>query len=77
MNERVRKISEQIRDLSPEERAELLDEMLVHQMPAPEVDEAWAEEAQRRLRALKRGETQTEPLEDVVAKLRARITRAP
>jgi len=77
MNERVRKISEQIRRLSPEEQADLLDEMLIHQSPAAEIDEAWAEEARRRLRALERGETQTEPLEDAVAKLRARVTRAP
>jgi putative addiction module component (TIGR02574 family) len=77
MNERVKKISEQIRQLSPEEQADLLDEMLAHQIPAPEIEKAWTEEAERRLRALEQGETQAEPLEDVMARLKARIPKSP
>jgi hypothetical protein len=77
MNERVRKISEQIRQLTAEEQADLLDEMLVHRLPDPEIEKAWIDEAERRLVALERGETQTEPLEDAMTRLRARVTRAP
>ncbi len=77
MNERVRKISEQIRQLTAEEQADLLDEILVHQKTDPDIEKAWIEEAERRLRALERGETQAEPLEDVVARLRTRVAKSP
>ena len=50
MNERVKKLSEEIRKLSPDEQAELMDELLVltHREPDPDIEKAWAEEAKRR-----------------------------
>jgi putative addiction module component (TIGR02574 family) len=79
MNERVKKLSEEIRKLSPEEQADLMDELLVltHREPDPEIEKAWAEEVDRRIDAYERGETTTEPLEDVMARLRARYPRKP
>jgi putative addiction module component (TIGR02574 family) len=77
MNERVRKLSEEIRKLSLEEQADLIEELLVltYREPDPEIEKAWAEEAKRRFDAYERGETSTAPLEDVMARLRARYPR--
>jgi hypothetical protein len=58
MNERVRKLTEEIRKLSPEERADLMDELLVltYQSADPAVDQAWSEEIARRISEVRRGE---------------------
>ena len=79
MNERVKKLSEEIRKLSPEEQADLMDELLVltHREPDPEIEKAWTEAAERRIDAYERGETTTVPLEDVMARLRSRYPRKP
>ena len=57
MNERVKRLTEEIRKLPPEEQADLIDELLVltYREPDPEVDKAWAEEAERRLARHKAG----------------------
>ncbi len=75
MNERVKKLSEEIRKLTPEEQADLMDELLVltHREPDPEIEKAWAEEAERRLDAHERGETKAVPLEEAMSRLRARF----
>jgi hypothetical protein len=61
MNERVKKLSEEIRKLSSEEQADLMDELLVltYGKPLPQSDKAWAEEIDRRIDAADRGETIT------------------
>lgn len=75
MNERVKRLTEEIRKLPPEEQADLIDELIVltYRKPDPEIDKAWAEEAERRIDALERGETQTIPYEEVMARLRKRF----
>ena len=42
MNERVKKLSEEIRKLSPDEQADLMDELLVltYREPDPEIEKA-------------------------------------
>jgi putative addiction module component (TIGR02574 family) len=77
MNERVKKLSEEIRRLSPNEQADLMDELLVltYREPDPVIEKAWAEEAKRRLAAYQRGETTTVPLEEVMTRLRAKFPR--
>jgi len=71
MNERVKKLSEEIRKLSPEEQADLMEELLVltYREPDPEIEKAWAEEARRRWQDYLRGKTKTVPAEEVFAKL--------
>jgi hypothetical protein len=61
MNERVRKLTEEIRKLSPEEQADLMDELLIltHGMPLPRSEKAWAEEIDRRITAVQRGNAPT------------------
>ena len=75
MNERVKRLTEEIRKLPPEEQADLMDELLVltYREPDPEIDKAWAEEAERRLAAYRRGEIEAIPLEEVMARLRKRF----
>ena len=75
MNERAKKLSEEIRKLTPEEQADLMDELLVltYREPDPEIEKAWAEEAERRLDAYERGETKAVPLEEAMSRLRARF----
>ena len=71
MNERVKKLTEEIRKLSPDEQADLMDELLVltHREPDPEIEKAWAEEARQRWSAYLRGEVKTVPADRVFAKL--------
>ena len=71
MNERVKQLREEIRKLSPEERAELVDELILDE-PDPEIEKAWIEEAERRLDALDRGETQAIPAKKILARYRER-----
>jgi len=75
MNERIKRLTEEIRTLPPEEQADLIDELIVltYRKPDPAIDKAWAEEAERRIDALERGETQTIPYEEVMARLRKRF----
>jgi hypothetical protein len=70
MNERVKKLSEEIRKLSPEEQADLMDELLVltYCKPLPESDKAWAEEIDRRIDAVQRGEAVTVDARDALRK---------
>jgi Putative addiction module component len=58
MNERVKKLSEEIRKLSPEEQADLMDELLVltYQPADAAVEKAWSDEIGRRISEVRRGE---------------------
>ena len=78
MNERVRKLTEEIRKLSPEEQAELVEELLVLAQPEPdpEIQREWAEEAARRWRGYQRTGSASIPAEEVFAKLGKRRNRA-
>jgi putative addiction module component (TIGR02574 family) len=77
MNERVKKLSEEVRKLTPDEQAALMDELLALavQNPDPAIEQAWAEEAERRLDAFERGETDTAPADNIMNKLRYRLAR--
>jgi hypothetical protein len=58
MNERVKKLTEEIRKLSSEERADLMGELLAlsHGEPDSASEKAWVEEIQRRIDTVVRGE---------------------
>jgi len=79
MNERVKKLSEEIRKLSPEEQADLIDELLVltHREPDPAIEKELVEEVERRIDAHDRGETTAIPLEEAMTRLRSRYPRKP
>jgi len=71
MNERVKHLSLEARKLSHDERAELVDDLLAS-LDAPEarLDALWAEEAERRLELIDKGEMPLRDAEDIVADLR-------
>jgi putative addiction module component (TIGR02574 family) len=57
MNERIKKLTEQASFLPPIERAELVEGILQSlDATDPNLDQLWAEEAQDRLAAYRRGE---------------------
>lgn len=69
MNERVKRLSDQAKTLPPEELEELVEElvMCLHDID-PDVEKAWAEEAERRAEAYLRGETPASDAKDVLSK---------
>jgi putative addiction module component (TIGR02574 family) len=55
--------------LPPEERFELIDELMQSlDRPDPDLDRVWLEEAERRLAAHRSGQVQGVPAEDIVGK---------
>jgi len=70
MNERVKRLSEEIRKLSPEEQADLLDEIVdrLDNAIEPEFDQAFLEEIKRRVAAYDRGEVETRDAREVLRK---------
>ena len=77
MNERVKRISEQAKSLSPEELEELVDELMLN-LPEPDstTEKAWAEEAEKRLAAVRRGEAETYDADEVFAGIRERLAQS-
>jgi putative addiction module component (TIGR02574 family) len=75
MSASLKKIEEQAKALSAEDRAKLAETMLesLH-APVAEVEAAWAEEIERRVAAFDRGEMPAYAAEDVFAEAR-RLSR--
>jgi putative addiction module component (TIGR02574 family) len=71
MNERVKKLTREIRKLSPKEQAKLVHELLGTSSPEPDakIEKAWVDEAERRWRSYRRRRTGTIPADAVFAKL--------
>jgi putative addiction module component (TIGR02574 family) len=59
--------------LSPEERADLADKLWLSVNSQEEVDAASEVEIERRMRQIDAGEVETIPVEEVMAKLRAKF----
>ena len=76
MNERVKSLASEARRLSPEERAELLDDILASLNPIDEAwTAAWSAEAERRWAAYKAGGMAAIDADDVLADIEARLAR--
>jgi putative addiction module component (TIGR02574 family) len=71
----VTEIYREASELPETERAELAGRLLesLHGEPDEDVEAAWAEEIERRVRQLDSGEVKTIPWEEVRAKLYARL----
>lgn len=71
MNARVKKLTDQIRKLSPDEQAVLIDELLgnLHDRVDPEIEKAWTQEARRRWQRFLQGDVKAVPAAQVFAKL--------
>jgi putative addiction module component (TIGR02574 family) len=71
MNDRVKRLAEEARQLAPDERADLIDELLtMAPEPMPGWDQAWSEEADRRWRAFAEGEAKSYSWEEVKTQLK-------
>jgi putative addiction module component (TIGR02574 family) len=72
MNERVKRLSEEIRQLTPEERIELLDEVLGEgESPLDgELDEALHADIERRIASYDRGEVATRDAREALRKFK-------
>lgn len=76
MHRSVDQLLEQAKNLSPDDRAALIDAL--HDLASPadhEWEQAWIKECEDRLSALDRGEMQTYDFDEVMAEARARLKR--
>jgi len=71
MSETAKKLIREARKLSPEERLQLVDDVLasLHDSDAS-IDKLWSKEAEDRLAAYRRGDLKAIPLQEVLAKYR-------
>jgi putative addiction module component (TIGR02574 family) len=67
----LKQIEEQVRALSPDDRAKLAQSILesLH-TPVAEIEAAWSAEIEKRVAAFDHGEMQSYPAEDVFAEAR-------
>ena len=77
----LKEIENQALQLSPEERGELIHRLVVSLEGEPEgspeaIAKAWNEEVARRVADMEAGRTQWIPADEVMARLRGRITAA-
>jgi len=72
MQDQLTELAQRGKELAPEDRARLVDMLLVslHEAPVAEVDTAWDAEVERRLAAFDRGESQSIDGAEVLAKAR-------
>ena len=72
MTQKSQVVLEQALKLTPQERAEVAEQLIasLDEGPDAEVEQAWQEEVQRRLQQVERGEVKTVPWEEVQRRLR-------
>ena len=71
MTDAAKILSKQARNLSPDERLELVDDLLASLDEGDsKTDALWTKEAEDRLAAYRRGEIKAIPLQEVLAKYR-------
>jgi putative addiction module component (TIGR02574 family) len=69
MNTRIATIAQEAERLPAADRIKLVEHLLTTlDKPDPEIDQAWAEESERRLDAYLEGETTARDAKDVLAK---------
>jgi putative addiction module component (TIGR02574 family) len=72
MNAKAKALGEQARELSPQDRIALVEDVLDSLDQAdPNIDRLWAQEAGERLAAYRRGEIAAKDLSDIIAKYRS------
>jgi putative addiction module component (TIGR02574 family) len=71
----IRQIVAEARQLSHRKRADLID-ALVEDSIDPAIEEAWKQEARRRIAEIESGKVQGVPLEESLARVRRIIKRA-
>ncbi len=72
MNEKAKALGEQARELNPQERIALVENVLDSlDRVDPKIDRLWAAEAKERLAAYRRGEIVATDLSNIIAKYRS------
>jgi len=77
MSGMTNKVFKEALSLPADERVDLVEKLLTSlNLPIrPDIDRLWAEEAERRLSQIERGEVELIPGEDVFAKIRRKYQR--
>ena len=71
MNEKAKILGQRARELSPQDRIALVEDVLDSlDRAAPDIDRLWAKEADERLAAYRRGDLGARDLSDIIAKYR-------
>jgi putative addiction module component (TIGR02574 family) len=71
MNAKAKALGQQARELSPQDRIALVEDVLDSLDQAdPNIDRLWAKEAGERFAAYRRGEITAKDLSDIIAKYR-------
>jgi putative addiction module component (TIGR02574 family) len=71
MNAKAKSLGAQARELSPQDRIELVEDVLDSlDRSDPNIDRLWAKEASERLAAYRRGEIAAKDLSGIIAKYR-------
>lgn len=72
MTQKSQVVLEEALKLSPNERAEVAEQLIasLDEMPDADVEQAWQEEVQRRLQQVERGEVELIDSDTVMAELR-------
>ena len=73
MTSSVTKLESQALQLSPQDRVSLADRLLASVSADGDVDDAWSQEAERRLAELENGSVAAVPLEATIARARVAI----
>lgn len=75
MTEKAKQLLDAALELDSDERAVLIARLSdsLHDRIDPAVEQAWADECDRRWSAYQRGETQAKPYEDVIQEIKRRI----
>ena len=73
MTSSIAELESQALQLSPQDRVSLADRLLASVSADGEVDEAWSQEAERRLAELENGTVAAVPLEAAIARARGAI----
>ena len=72
MNAKAKSLGDQARELSPQERIALAEDVLDSlDRSDPNIDRLWAKEASERLAAYRRGEIAAKDLSGIIAKYRS------
>jgi putative addiction module component (TIGR02574 family) len=71
MNDKAKILSEQARELSPDDRIALVEDVLDSlDKPDPSIERLWVREARERLAAYRRGDLPAKDLNEILAKYR-------
>ena len=75
MSTNLEVLEAEVLQLAPADRSHLLERLVASLDLDPEVEEAWAQEADRREAELESGLVVAVPRDEAIARLRARISR--